>query len=103
MSTVNDSPMTLEEQQKQAIQQIVEDQAAFDAQFREHHKTLLNQTEKMRDGLMSKISSKHKGLSPEVQEIVTLLRQQPILIPHVKTFIQLKLQQIADAINGALE
>jgi len=99
---ITSNEMSLEEQQKAAIQKFLDEQSEFDAQFRDHHASLLDQTKRMRESMMANLQAKNKQMSPEVQEIAVTLMQQPILIPHVKKFIADKLAAIEQAIQGVL-
>jgi 2-hydroxy-3-keto-5-methylthiopentenyl-1-phosphate phosphatase len=100
---VPDGNTTLEDKQKEVLQKFLDEQQAFDRQFREHHAELLDQTKSMRDQLVKKLKSKDAQITPEIQGVVKLLVQYPMLAPVVTQFIENKITAIKQAVNSVLK
>ena len=81
------------------LQDLLDEQNRFDQQFRDHQATLNEQTKRMQGQIFNQLG-KGRSITPEVQEIATLLMSQPLLIPPVKKFIQDKLVKIEQAVQG---
>ena len=89
------------DQQNAIVQQVIDDQAKYDEQFRTHHAELLKQSTDMRAGMMNKIKGT-PPIAPEVQQIVDILVAQPLLVPCVQKLLEQKVKDISEAVQKVL-
>lgn len=81
------------------LQDLIDEQAKFDAEFRDHQSQMLAQTRKMQNQIFNQLGNR-KPVSPEIQELVTILMEYPLLVPSVRKYIDAKVAKIQEAVQG---
>jgi len=105
MSTGSETQPTEEPflvQQKEMMQQLIDDQSEYDDTFRQQHAETIEKLKSAHDTILGSIKGTN-NISPEIQKIVGILQQNPILVPLVQQFIDQKIQAVAKAVAEALK
>lgn len=100
---MSEENQTLEEKQKEVIQKFLDEQQAFDEQFRQSHNELMGQVKSAHQAAFNRLKNPQQTIPPNVQEIVTILLQTPVLVPLTRAFLNKKISDIQAAVQSVLD
>jgi len=89
-------------QQKEMMQQLIDDQSEYDNTFRQQHAETIEKLKSAHDTILGSIKGTN-NISSELQQIVGVLQQNPILIPIVQQFLDKKIKAVSKAVSEALK